>query len=149
MKVLHRHLLNQRVLKFSLVVFVRIEKYFLTNKVAALLGRFWRPRNCQDNAFLINDHSRHWFNGIILLLVVLLLGILDRLFDGAIIALVLRLTVLLLSLDEAIIAVTPAITIADVTCQIDQVSFPHRLQFCVRVRFMSIRLPGINRRIGS
>ena len=79
MKVLHRHLLNQRVLKFSLVVFVRIEKYFLTNKVAALLGRFWRPRNCQDNAFLINDHSRHWFNGIILRF---LLGILDRLFDG-------------------------------------------------------------------
>ena len=67
---------------------------------------------------------------IILRLVVLLLGILDRLFDDAIIALVLRLTVLLLSLDEAIIAVTPAITIADVTCQIDQVSFPHRRQFC-------------------
>ena len=67
---------------------------------------------------------------IILRLVVLLLGILDRLFDDAIIALVLRLTVLLLSLDEAIIAVTPAITIAAVTCQIDQVSFPHRRQFC-------------------
>ena len=66
---------------------------------------------------------------IILRLVVLLLGILDRLFDGAIIA-VLRLIVLLLSLDGAIIAVTPAITIAAVTCQIDQVSFPHRLQFC-------------------
>ena len=66
---------------------------------------------------------------IILRLVVLLLGILDRLFDGAIIA-VLRLIVLLLSLDGAIIAVTPAITIAAVTCQIDQVSFPHRRQFC-------------------
>ena len=63
-------------------------------------------------------------------LVVPLLGIVDRLFDGAIIAVVLRLIVFLLSFNGAIIAVTPAITIAAVTCQIDQISFPHRLQFC-------------------
>ena len=63
----------------------------------------------------------------------LLLRILDRLFDGAIIAVVLRLIVLLMgifdrSFDGTIISVTRAITIAAVTCQIDQVSFAHRLQ---------------------
>ena len=28
----------------------------------------WRHKNCQDDAILINNHSRHWFNGIIMLL---------------------------------------------------------------------------------
>ena len=48
-----------------------------------------------------------------------------------------------------ITAVTVAVIAAAVTCQIDQVSFPHRLQFCGWVSFMSIRLPGINKRIES